>query len=172
MLGRMQRAEELGHRLEAGELFGLGEVPDRLGLEARLGQVEVDCLERRLVANRLLLVRDHSLGHGDAAERELEAAPALQPKRLLDRRVCLFLRLRVVVAAVRRHDRCARLQVELANQVALAEVEVHGAVVDGRIRTLPLDETEHRARLRFDHGKGVRRCSGPTVSLEAKGERL
>ena len=40
VLGRMERPEELRHLLVLGELLGLGQVPDRLGLERRLGQVE------------------------------------------------------------------------------------------------------------------------------------
>ena len=45
------------------------------------------------------------LRHRDAAEGELEAAAALGAQRLLDRGVRLLLRLRVVVAVVRRDER-------------------------------------------------------------------
>ena len=104
VLGGVERSEQLGHLLQSLELLRLGQVPDRLGLEARLGQVELDGLERRLVADRLLLIRDDSLRHGDAAEVEVEPAAPLHAQRLLDRGVRLLLRLRVVVALVRGHD--------------------------------------------------------------------
>ena len=103
MLGGVERPQELRHLLEPLELAGLGQVPHGFRLEARLGQVELDGLERRLVADRLPLVRDHALGHRDAAEREVEAAAAFEPERLFDGGIRLLLRLRVVIAGVRRH---------------------------------------------------------------------
>src|SRR5947209_19908077 len=122
MLGRMERSEELRHLLQAAQLIRFGHVPDRLGLEARLRQVQLDGLQRGLGAHGLLLVRDDTLRHRDAPEAELEAAATLGAERLLDGSVRVLLRLGVVVALVRRDERGAGAEVELSYQVALAEV--------------------------------------------------
>src|SRR6185436_11894756 len=123
----------------------------------RLGQVELNGLERRLVADRLLLIRDDSLRDGDAAEVEVEPATPLHAQRLLDRRVRVLLRLCVEVALVRGHDGGAGLEVELANEVALAEMEVDRALVNRRVGTFALDDSEHSPALRFDDGERVGR---------------
>src|SRR5439155_25339787 len=129
---------------EALELRGLRDVPDGFGLERRLGQVERHGLERRLVADSLLLVRDDLLGDGDAAEGELEAEPALGAQRLLDLRRRLLLRLRVPVAGERVDDGGAGHEVELLDEVRLADVKVDRALVEGLVREASLDEDEQR----------------------------
>src|SRR4029078_5929671 len=88
---------------------------------------------------------------------EVEAATPLQAQRLLDRRVRVLLRLRVEVALVRGHDGGARLAVELENEVALAEMEVDRALVNRRVGTFALDDSEHSPALRFDDGERVGR---------------
>ena len=52
-------------------------------------------------------------------------------------------------------ERGARVDVEPADEVLLAEVEVDGAVVDRRVRARALDEAEHGAGLRVDDGERV-----------------
>ena len=69
----------LGISSEPVELLRLGDVPDRLRIEGRLGEVEADEVECRLVADRLLLVADDLLGHAHASEGELE--PSLRSVR-------------------------------------------------------------------------------------------
>ena len=64
VLGGVQRAEQASASPPARRACsGLGQVPDRLGLEtsSRAGRASTS-LERRLVADRLLLVADHLLG--------------------------------------------------------------------------------------------------------------
>ena len=63
MLRRMERSEQRRHPFEAGELIRFRHVPDRLGLEARLRQVQLDGLQCGLVAHGLLLVRDDAFRH-------------------------------------------------------------------------------------------------------------
>src|SRR5207237_5708566 len=125
--------------------------------EARLGQIELDRLEGRLVADRLLLVSDHAFGDRDAAEAEFEPAAPLEPERLLDRGVRLLLGLRVVIAAVWSDERGARLQVELADEIALAQMQIDGALVHRRVGALTLDEAEHGAAVGLDDGERVGR---------------
>ena len=48
------------------------------------------------------------------------------------------------------------LQRQRFDEVLLAEVEVHGALVHGRVRAVALDETEKRAGLAVDDRKGLR----------------
>ena len=86
---------------------------------------------------------------------ELDAEPALDPLRLLDRRLGLLLHLRVPVHAGGNDERDAALVVELLDEVLLAEVEVDRALVDGRVRPLPLDEAEERSTLPLDDGERV-----------------
>ena len=50
-----------------------------------------------------------------------------------------------------------RLEVELPHEVLLAEVQVDGAVVHGRVRALALDDAEQRAVLDVDDGERVGR---------------
>src|SRR5205085_8820913 len=113
-------------------------------------------LERRAVADRLALVGHDLLGDGDAAERDPRAEPPFGAQLLVDRRRRLLLRLRVPVAAERLDERTAGAEVELAHEVALAEVEVDGAVVDGRVRPLALDQAEHRPGPDVDHRERLR----------------
>ena len=122
----------------------VGDVPDRLGLEGRGREVERDEVERRLVAHRLLLVGDDLLGDADAPEEDVHAEPACLQVGLLDRRHRLALRLRVVVARERLHDRGPALEVELEDAEGLAHVEVDRAFVHGRGGALALDDPEDR----------------------------
>ena len=133
--------------------------PDGLGLVRGGREIERHGLERRAVARRPLLVRDDVLGHGNTPERELDAAPALDAKALLDRRLRVLLRLRVPVARERLDERDPCVEVEPFDEVRLPEVEVDGAVVHGRVRALALDDAEHGAVARADdeHGIGARR---------------
>src|SRR5665213_2468500 len=73
VLGGVQRGEQRRHRLEAVELAGGRDVPDRLRVEGRRRQVELDGVDRGLVADALALVRDDLLGHRHPAEPEREA---------------------------------------------------------------------------------------------------
>src|SRR5205085_4623192 len=99
---------------------------------------------------------DDLLRDDDAAEGDVEAEPPLSAQGLLDRRRRLLLRLRVPVAAERLDERAPGAEVELADEVALAEVEVDGALVDGRVGALALDEAEHGSGADVDHGEGLR----------------
>ena len=124
------------------------------------GMSQGDEVERRLVADRLLLVGDDLLGDADAAEEDLHAEPALDDLGLLDRGHRLLLRLRVVVARERLDERGSALEVEGEHAVGLAHVQVDGALVHGRVGALPLDEAEDGARLGLDDGErlGARRA--------------
>src|SRR4029077_7564168 len=62
-----------------------------------------------------------------------------------DRRVGLALGLRVPVAGERRDERAPALQVELANLVRAPEVQVDGALVDGRVGARGLRRSEQLA---------------------------
>ncbi len=156
MLGGVQRAEEARHRLEVGEHVRFRQVPDGLGLEGRLGQVERTRLEGRAVADRLALVADDLLRDGHSAEGGVEAEPPLRAQLLVDGGRRLLLRLRVPVAAERLDERAPGAEVELADEVALAEVEVDGTFVNGRVRALALDEAEHRAGRDVHDGERLR----------------
>ena len=76
VLGGVERGEQRRHRLEAVEVPRARDVPDRLGLERRRGQVELHGVDRRLVADALTLVGDDLLGHRDATEREARGRAA------------------------------------------------------------------------------------------------
>jgi hypothetical protein len=73
VLRGVERAEELAASSSRPSSCSGSGGTRRLGLERRLGQVEADELERRLVADRLALVADDLLGDAHAAEGELEA---------------------------------------------------------------------------------------------------
>ena len=81
---------------------------------------------------------------------ELDAAHPSCAQRLDDRRRRLLACLRVPVDRDRPHERGPRLEIEGRDGVLLAEVEVDGPVVDGRVRALALCRPEHRARLLVD----------------------
>ena len=76
VLGRVQRAElDLGRqRRRAGELVG-EHVPERLGREVLLRQVERDHVDHLVVGEPLALEGHHLLGDRDLAEGELDARP-------------------------------------------------------------------------------------------------
>ena len=77
-------------------------------------------------------------------------------ERLLDDGVRLLLHLRVPVAAERLDERTASRDVELVHEPLLAEMEVHRALVDGRVGALVLDDAEHRAGARVHDRERVR----------------
>ena len=81
---------------------------------------------------------------------QVDAEPAVCPLGLLDRRLRLLLRLRVPVDAPWADHGYAILERERFDEVLLAEVEVDGAFVHGRIRTVALDEPQERAGLAVD----------------------
>src|SRR6266436_6966105 len=155
MLGGVQRAEQAPRRIEVLGHPRLRNEPDRLGLEFGLREVELDEIERGLIVDRLLLIRDHLLADDDAAEGQLETEPPLRSLRLVDRGHRLLLRLRVVVARERVDERGARLEVERDDAELLAEMEVDRTLVDGRVGTLVLDQSEDRAGRAVDDGEGV-----------------
>ena len=77
-------------------------------------------------------------------------------ERLLDRGLGVLLHLGVPVDARRARRRPFAVDVvERANEVLLAEVEVDGALVDGRVRALALDEPEDRAGRAVDDRERV-----------------
>ena len=112
VLGGVQRAEQLRQLLEAFELLGLGDVPDGLGLERRLREVERDHVHRLLGRDAPALVADDLLGDLDGAEAEVEAETPLATALLEDLRLRLLLRHCVPVARERRHERRVRVEVE------------------------------------------------------------
>ena len=158
MLGGVQRAEQLRHRLQAVQHRRRRHEPHGLRLERRRRKVERDRLQHRAVAGRLPLVRDDVLGDGDAAERQLHARMLANEQRFLDGRGRVLLRLRVPVARERFDERRPGSQIELAHEIRLAEVEIDRALVDRRVRALALDDAEHGARLGFDHEHRVDSC--------------
>src|SRR6185436_6293374 len=155
VLGRVERAEQPSLRVEVFGHPGLWYEPDRLGLELGLRKVELDDVERGLVVDRLLLVRDHLLADDDRAERELQAEPLLGALRLVDRGHQLFLRLRVVVAGERLDERGAGLEIERDDPELLTEMQIDRALVDGRVGALVLDQAEDRAGRAVDDREGV-----------------
>jgi hypothetical protein len=150
VLGRVERAEldlrrqRLGSRELVGEL-----VPERLGGEVLLGELERDEVDHLVVREALALECHHLLGHGHVAEGELEPAVAPRLRDGLDEDHRLLLRLGVPVAVERVDDRPPRVEIELADLVGAAEVEVDGAGMHGRERALGLDRAEELARGRL-----------------------
>src|SRR5205085_3032063 len=114
--------------LDSFEHPGLRDEPDRLGLELGLRQLERNELDALLRLDRLLLVADDLLGDDDPSEREVHSRAAARTGCLDDRRRGLFLRLGVVIALERLDDCGACVEVELANAVARAEVEIDRAL--------------------------------------------
>ena len=90
-------------------------------------------IERRTVADRLACVGDDLLGDRYAPEVELDTEPLGCLDRLLDRRRRLFLHLRVPVDAGGADDCHAILERDGLDEVLLAEMEVDGALVHGRV---------------------------------------
>ena len=126
---------------------GVGREPDRLGLEARRGQVERDRLDRVAAADRLALVADDLLGDRDAAEAQLEPEP--RAPRAAARRSSVCVSFFACVYQSTRDgldERGARVDVEPADEVLLAEVEVDGALVHRRVRARALDRGRARRR--------------------------
>ena len=111
---------------------------------------------RRAVAHGLARVTDDLLGDGDPAEVELDPEAPVCSQGLLDRRLRLLLRLRVPVDAARDDDGHAILERERLDEVLLAEVEVDGAFVHRRVRTVALDEPEQRSGRAVDDGERLR----------------
>ena len=133
----------------------LGHEPDRLGLEARLRQLERDEVDRLLRPDRLALVATTC--------SVTETAPKLSssPSRRSVRSgstisvVVSFLTCVYQSPANGSTTRGARLEVELAHEVRLAEVEVDRALVDRRVRALALDQAEHGAGRAVDDRERV-----------------
>src|SRR5206468_9682903 len=96
---------------------------------------------------------------------QLDAERGAAPALLLDERLGLDLRLGVIGARRRKHERAAPVEVQLLNLVGLPEMEVYGPGVDGRERALRLDEAEQLAGLAVDdreavHGRSEERRVG------------
>ncbi len=135
---------------------------------------------RRAVADRLARVADDLLGHRDASEVELDAEPLGRLQRLLDRRLRLLLHLRVPVDARGADDRDAILERQRLDEVLLAEMEIDGALVHGRVRAVALDEPEERSGLALDDGERLRvaraqrdACRGVVAALpDVSGRRV
>ena len=116
--------------------------------EARRRAVERHELDPLLRADRLALVADDLLGHLDLAEHEVEPHAPLLAQRPHDLGLRLVLGLRVPVAAERLDDRAHRRLVQLVHEVRLAQVEVDGALVHGRVRARALDQRRAPRRSR------------------------
>ena len=99
-------------------------VPERLGDEALLGQLEGDDVDRLLVGDRDPLEGDHLLGHRDLAEVELHPRHLALLAGPLDVDLGLLFRPRVPVAVEAGDDRPPLLDVEPLDLVGAAEVEV------------------------------------------------
>ena len=160
-------------------IHGSGQEPDRLGLELGLRQVERDELEALLRLDRLLLVADDLLGDDDRAEGELQPEPPLG--RAAARRSRWSSRSSPACSSRRENGSTsggARLEVERAHAVALAEVEVDRALVHGREGALLLDDPEHRAaggvddRERLGAGRAQRDARGRVVAAGPDVARL
>ena len=156
VLGRVQGAEQDVGRQRAAEPVGQ-HVPERLGGELLLGQLQRDDVEGLLVGDRDPLVGDHLLGHRDLAEVQLDPRGRALLAHPLDVDLGLLLRPRVPVAVEARDDRPPPLHVELLDLVGAAEVEVDRAGVDRGEGALGLDQAEHLARLALDHRDRVGR---------------
>ncbi len=113
-------------------------------------------VDGRAVAHGLPRVRDDLLGHGDPTEVELDSELELGALRVLDRRLGLLLHLRVPVDSRGRDDGDAVLERERLDEVLLAEMEVDGALVHGRVRAVALDEPEQRAGVAVDDRERLR----------------
>ena len=129
----------------------------------RSSDLQVDDL---VVGQALALVGEDLLGHGDHAEAERHAERRAAVEQALDLRLGLLLGLRVPVAVERGDERAARLDVELADLVGAPEVQVDGAVVDGRRRARRLDGAEQLAvgdvddRVAVGRGRAQRHARG------------
>jgi hypothetical protein len=108
-----------------------------------------------VVGQALALVGVHLLGdrHDAEAERHAECRPAVE--QALDLRLGLLLGLRVPVAVERGHERAAGVDVKVADLVGAPEMQVDGAVVDGRGCARGLDGAEQLPVGDVDDGEVV-----------------
>ena len=155
VLGCVQRALELRQREVRGDQVRRERVPERLRVEALLRQVDRQQVEDLVVGDTLLLVRDDLLGDRDDSEAQHHAHEVALVADLLDPGVGLLLRLRVPVAREGLDPGGAVVQVQLADLVALAHVQVDGAGVHGRRRARRLDVADHLAGVGVDDGDRV-----------------
>ena len=132
-------------------------VPERLGDEALLGQLEGDDVDRLLLGDRDPLEGDHLLGHRDLAEVELDPGDLALLADPFDVDLGLLFRPRVPVAVEAGDDRPPLVDVEPLDLVGAAEVEVDRAGVDRGEGALGLDQAEHLPRVALDHRDRVGR---------------
>ena len=132
-------------------------VPEGLGEEVLLRQLQGDDVEGLLLGDRDPLEGDHLLGHGDLAEVELDARDRPLLAYPLDVDLGLLFRARVPVAVESGDDRPPPGDVELLDLVGAAEMEIDGPGMDRREGPLRLDQAEHLPGVALDHGHRARR---------------
>ena len=159
VLGGVQRAQELRHRRRSRRASCVRRrEPDRLASRTSLGgRSSGDECRSSPASETASLVGDHLLGDRDLAERS--STPATRLVRGAARSI-VGRRLASSPACTSRRGTAARApargrEVELGDEERLAEVKVDGALVDGRVRALPLDRAEHRAAARVDDRERV-----------------
>src|SRR4029077_15608164 len=150
VLGRVQGAEQDVAGKHPAELLRQ-HVPERLGNEALLRQLQGDDVDRLLLGDRDALEGDYLLGHGDVAEVELDAGDLALLAGPFDVDLRLLFRPRVPVAVEAGDDRAALVDVEPLDLVGTPEVEVDRAGMDRREGALGLDHPQHLPRLALDH---------------------
>ena len=132
-------------------------VPERLGGERGLREVERDQVHRLVVGEPAALVGQHLLADHDRAEAQPHAERRALLEHALDVRVGLALGLRVPVAVERPHERAAVGVVERVDLELAPAVQVDRALVDGRGRRADVDVADHLARLQLDDRHAVAR---------------
>ena len=174
VLGRVQRrrAASASRRARAS-CAGSGE--NQIASVAKVvgGQLERDELDPLLRGDRLALVADDLLGHLDLAEDERRARARRSSRSGRDDRrsrspssaACTSRR------GTARRPRAASRSSSSLDEVRLAEVEVDGALVDGRVGARPLDEAEHRAGRRVDDRERSRGSAERSGDAARRGSR-
>ena len=163
VLGGVQRAlQHVERELLAEQLLG-HHVPERLGHEALLGQLDRQQVEHLVVGHALLLERDHLLGHAHDAEVQLHVADVSRWARTSSMNVSVsFFGCVYQSPSKRRTSAWRARRSSSCDLVGRAQVHVDRARVDGRERAPGLDASRsprRRAR-RPPRTSRSTRCAG------------
>ena len=107
------------------------------------------------VVDAATLKRDDLCRHLRLAEMDTPIAEPIVLDRVEEANLRFGTRDGKPVATKRLDDRLAVLQIELGDEIALAEVEVYGARMHGEGSTVLLDVAQHSTRLAVDDRDGL-----------------